>query len=81
MKTQTPELYEATFNFVQPAHYLSDSPQKIERLEVKALSGLGIDQDNGCYFTIKTDEWAFDSAEELEQIFKRIKKVINKDNG
>lgn len=53
-----------------------------EKLEIEIKSSLGIDNDEGGFFVIKTKQWSFDSPEELYDILNRIKgsteKAINK---
>ena len=33
---------------------------------------------NECFFVLKTEKWSIDSVEDLEKLFDRIRKVINK---
>jgi hypothetical protein len=77
MEEQGLILEEATFRFSQDAHCL-DGNNDYEFLEVKAQSSLGIDRDGGCFFTLSTEQWSFDSEEDLKKIFDRIRQVILK---
>lgn len=77
MEEQGTLLEEATFRFSQDANCLTDSDE-YEFLEIETKSSLGIDRDNDCFFILKTDKWSIDSIEDLEKLFDRIKKVINK---
>jgi hypothetical protein len=70
-------LEKATFKFSQDANCLSDQDD-FETLIVEAQSSLGIDRDKGCFFVLKTKKWSVDSVEDLEKLFDRIRKVINK---
>lgn len=69
-------LEEANFRFSQDANCLSDD--EYEFLVVEAKSSLGIDRDGECFFVLKTEGWSIDGVEDLEKLFNRIKKVINK---
>ena len=77
MEEQGTLLEEATFRFSQDANCLSDQDE-YEFLEIEARSSLGIDRDKDCFFILKTKGWSIDSVEDLEKLFNRIKKVINK---
>jgi hypothetical protein len=75
MEEQGIILEEATFRFSQDPNCLDDDGQ-YEFLEVKAQSSIGIDRDGDCFFTISTEKWSVDSAEDFKKIFERIYKVI-----
>ena len=70
-----PLLEEATFKFSQDGNCVDGGD---EFLEIRCDSSLGIDRDKGCFFILKTEQWAVDSADDLQELFNRIKKVINK---
>jgi hypothetical protein len=70
-------LEKATFKFSQDTNCLSDQDD-FETLIIEAQSSLGIDRDDGCFFVLKTKKWSIDSVEDLEKLFNRIRKVINK---
>lgn len=70
-------LEEAIFKFSQDANCI-DGQDEFEFLEIIAQSSLGIDRDNECFFTLKTEKWSVDSAEEFKKIFERIEKLILK---
>jgi hypothetical protein len=77
MEEQGTLLEEATFRFSQDPNCL-DEQDEYEFLEIEAKSSLGIDRDGDCFFILKTKGWSIDSVEDLEKLFNRIKKVINK---
>jgi hypothetical protein len=77
MEEQGTLLERATFEFSQDGNCVSDSDQ-YEFLEVEAVSSLGIDRDEGCFFVLKTTKWSIDSVEDLEKLFDRIKQIIIK---
>jgi hypothetical protein len=70
-----PLLENATFNFSQDGNCVDGG---YENLEIRCESSLGIDTDESCFFILKTEQWAVDSADDLQEIFNRIKKVISK---
>jgi len=70
-----PLLEEVTFKFSQDGNCVDGGD---ENLEIRCDSSLGIDRDGSCFFILKTEQWAVDSADDLQALFNRIKKVINK---
>lgn len=78
MEEQGTLLEEATFKFSQDANCLSNEDE-YEYLEIEAVSSLGIDRDNECFFILKTKKWSVDSAEDLEKLFDRIRAVVIKE--
>jgi hypothetical protein len=77
MEEQGTLMEQASFKFSQDANCIS-SHDDYEFLEVEAVSSLGIDRDNDCFFVIKTEKWSVDSAEDLEKLFDRIRQVVIK---
>lgn len=69
-------LERATFEFSQEANCVSSN--EYESLIIEAESSLGIDRDKGCFFVLKTEGWSVDGVEDLEELFNRIRKVIEK---
>ena len=73
-----PLLESATFNFSQDGNCVDGGD---EFLEIRCESSLGIDRDDrdgSCFFILKTQQWSVDSADDLQELFNRINKVINK---
>jgi hypothetical protein len=70
-------LEEAIFKFSQDANCL-DNQNEFEFLEITAQSSLGIDRDNECFFTLTTEKWSVENAEDFKNIFDRIEKIILK---
>ena len=72
-----PMLEEVTFKFSQDGNCVDGGE---EFLEIRCDSSLGIDRDEGksTFFILKTQQWAVDSADDLQELFDRIKKVISK---
>ena len=76
-KTQEPILERATFEFSQEANCLSNSDE-FESLIIECESSLGIDNDNGCFYVLKTEKWSISDERDLKILFDRIQKVIKK---
>jgi len=70
-------LEEATFKFTQSGNCLSGIDD-CEFLEIKAVSSLGIDRDNDCFFELKTKKWSIDNSKDILNLTNRIIKIINK---
>lgn len=71
-----PILENAIFEFSQEANCLSEN-DGAEFLEIKCLSDLGIDRNEGkCFYVLKTEGWSIDNLEELQELFNRIQKTI-----
>ena len=72
---EQPQLQRMTFEFAQEANCISNV---IETLTIECESSLGIDADSGCFYVLKTEAWSIESVDELQKLFDRIKKVIEK---
>jgi hypothetical protein len=70
-----PLLENATFNFSQDGNCVDGGN---EFLEIRCDSSIGIDRDKGYFYILKTERWAVDSADDLQELFDRIKKAIDK---
>ena len=80
MKNSIPEIQEpilerATFEFSQDANCLS-KPDEYEFLTIECERSLGIDNDNGCFYVLKTKQWSINDEQDLKLLFDRIQKVI-----
>jgi hypothetical protein len=75
MEQQGTLLEEASFKFSQDPNCLSGEGE-YEFLEVEAVSSIGIDRDQECFFVLRTKKWSVDSVEDLEKLFDRIRKVV-----
>ena len=77
MEEQELLLERASFEFSQDANCVSDSDQ-YELLKVDVESSLGIDRDDkgNHFYVLRTEGWSVDGVEDLEKLFKRIKKAI-----
>jgi hypothetical protein len=73
MENESTKLESAVFNFYQDGNCVDGGH---EQLEIRCESSLGIDNDGGCFFILKTEQWAIESADDLQKLFDRIEKVI-----
>lgn len=72
------ELVRAIFEFSQEANCVSPTDNS-EILTIECESSLGIDNDKGCFYILKTETgWSIDSVEDLQKLIDRINKVIKK---
>ena len=74
----TPKLEKAIFEFSQEANCVSKD--ELETLTIECQSSLGIDTDEGCFYILKTEGWAIDSIQELQDLLDRISKTIKQNN-
>lgn len=70
-----PKLEKCSFEFSQESN-CNGSSNDLEILEISCESSLGIDNDGGCFYVLKTEGWSIDSLSELQELFDRISKVI-----
>jgi len=70
-----PKLESASFEFSQEGNCVDGD---IEILNIRCESSLGIDNDKGCFYVLKTEGWSIDSTDDLQKLFDRISKAINK---
>ena len=75
MADEKPRLSSATFEFTQEGNCVDGG---FEEMTIRCESSLGIDTDGECFYVIKTEQWSFEDASELQEIIDRISKVINK---
>lgn len=76
---EQPKLLAASFEFTQEGNCVDGGTvADIEILNIRCESSLGIDNDEGCFYVLKTEQWSIDSVDDLQKLFDRINKVINK---
>jgi len=73
-----PKLNRATFEFSQESNCLSVN--EIEILTIECVSSLGIDNDEECFYVLKTESWSIDSTQDIQDLFDRIQKSIKGGN-
>ena len=72
---EQPKLESASFEFSQEGNCVDGD---IELLNIRCESSLGIDNDGGCFYVLKTEQWSIDSTDDLQKLFDRISKAIKK---
>jgi hypothetical protein len=72
---EKPKLEKCSFTFSQEAN-INGTSDDIEILTIECDSSLGIDNDEGCFYVLKTEGWSIDNVNELQALFDRINKVI-----
>ena len=70
-----PELERCSFTFNQEGNS-NGTTGKFEILTIECESPLGIDNDEGCFYVLKTEGWSIDNVNELQELFDRIQKAI-----
>lgn len=72
-----PKLEKAVFDFTQEGNCI-ESAGYIEELSITFESSLGIDEDEDGFFVLRTNGWSLDTAEELDELLKRVKSIVKK---
>ena len=70
-------LNKVTFEFTQDEHCMSNDMDGVESLTIECLSDLGISNDGGGFFVLKTEQWAINDVDELKLLFDKIEQAIN----
>jgi len=73
-------LDEMTFRFTQEANCVDGTSDDVEEIIVEAKSSLGIDNDGGAFYVLKTEQWAFNDVDELAAMLKRVERAIEATN-
>lgn len=70
------KLEKMTFEFSQEGNCVG-STNETESLIIECDSSLGIDNDRGCFYVLKTETgWSIEGVEELQKLIDRINRVI-----
>lgn len=75
INNEEPMLQSALFTFTQDGNCVDGG---FETLEIRCESSLGIDNDEGCFYVLKTEQWSIDDIKGLDKLINRISKVVNK---
>lgn len=83
-RQHTPESYNPnraqldtiTFRFYQDANCVDGAEDDSEELIVEAKSSLGIDGDGGAFYVLKTEQWAINGKDEMDEILKRVEAAV-----
>lgn len=71
------KLDKVVFEFTQEEHCMSNEMQGIETLTIECVSDLGISNTEGCYYVLKTEQWAMNNVDELKSVIQKIDQSIN----
>lgn len=77
--SEKPKLEKCSFTFSQEGN-TNGTTDDIETLTIECDSSLGIDNDGGCFYVLKTEGWSINNVNELQELFDRINKVIQGGN-
>jgi hypothetical protein len=70
---EKPKLASAKFEFTQDGNCVDGG---YESLEIRMESSLGIDNDEGAFYVLKTEQWAINDLSDLQDLFDRINKIL-----
>ena len=71
-----PILNSSFFNFSQKGN-CNGTTDEYEELSISFESDLGLDHSDEGFFVLRTEGWSVDGVEELEELFDRIRNVLN----
>lgn len=71
-------LEKATFTFTQDENCCSTDMCGVEEITIECVSDLGITRSDGCFYVIKTEQWAVENVDELKTLFGKVEEAINK---
>jgi hypothetical protein len=70
-----PKLERCSFTFNQEGNS-NGTTDEFETLTIECEASLGIDNDEDCFYVLKTEGWSIDNVNDLQELFDRIQKVI-----
>ena len=71
------KLNKVTFEFTQDEHCMSTEMGGMESLTVECMSDMGISDDGGGFFVLKTEQWAIDVTEDIAKLLMEVKQAID----
>ena len=74
-----PKLEKCSFSFMQDGN-TNGSTDEYEELTIECESSLGIDNDEGCFYVLKTNGWSIDNISDIQELLDRINKSIQGGN-
>jgi hypothetical protein len=77
--SEKPKLEKCSFTFGQEGN-TNGTTDEFEIITIECESSLGIDNDEGCYYVLRTEGWSIDNVNELQELFDRIQKSIQGGN-
>jgi hypothetical protein len=77
MADNNPKLSKVTFEFDQEEHCMSNAMGGVESIEIEVNSDLPITEKDGFFFVIKTEQFSFNDAKELNNLLDKVKQSVN----
>jgi hypothetical protein len=77
MANNKPKLSKVTFEFDQEEHCMSNKMGGVETLEIEVTSDLPITEKDDFFFVIKTEQFSFNDANELNEILDKVRQSVN----
>ena len=74
---EKPKLVKAKYIFEQEGNC---NVGGYEEIKIQYESDLGVDNTDGGFFVIKTKSWSVNSAEDIDELFKRIESIMKKND-
>jgi hypothetical protein len=71
------KLETVTFTFTQETNCVDGPSNDIETLTIEAKSSMGIDNDEGAFYVLRTEQWSVNDANEIHETIKRCEKAID----
>jgi len=79
--SERPKLERCSFTFCQDGNGNGNgTTEDTEQITIECDSSLGIDNDGGCFYVLRTEGWSIDNVNDLQELFDRIQKVIQGGN-
>jgi hypothetical protein len=73
---EKPKLERCVFEFSQEGN-TNGTTGDYEDLTISCESSLGIDNDGGCFYVLKSESgWSIDNVNDLQELFDRLQTVI-----
>jgi hypothetical protein len=71
------KLNKVIFEFTQDEHCMSTEMGGMESLTIECMSDMGISDDGGGFFVLKTEQWAIDGTEDIAKLLMEVKQAID----
>jgi len=71
-------LERASFGFSQEANCVSIDEDEHLTIEIESSLGIDRDEEGSHFYVLKTEAWSVDGVQDLEVLFNRIKRVIQR---
>ena len=71
------KLDKVTFEFTQDEHCMSNDRSGVESITIECMSDLGLSDDGGGFFVLKTEQWAIDGTEDIVKLLMKVKQAVD----